>query len=94
MGAGGIKLVDRHCIRPWCFSLCGWLSCALQFPGTVLFNFNTFHAMIPGLNSSPPAFDFVLYAEEDPMSNSHQARVLVGNEGSKRVEALMEEQKE
>lgn len=28
----------------------GWLSCALQFPGTVLFNFNTFDAMIPGLN--------------------------------------------
>lgn len=27
----------------------GWLSCALQFPGTVLFNFNTFGAMIPGL---------------------------------------------
>jgi hypothetical protein len=27
----------------------GWLSCALQFPGTVLFNFNTFDAMIPGL---------------------------------------------
>ena len=28
----------------------GWLSCALQFPGTVLFNFNTFDAMIPGLD--------------------------------------------
>jgi hypothetical protein len=28
----------------------GWLSCALQFPGTVLFNFNTFDAMIPGLH--------------------------------------------
>lgn len=27
----------------------GWLSCALQFPGTVLFNFNTFDAMLPGL---------------------------------------------
>lgn len=27
----------------------GWLSCALQLPGTVLFNFNTFDAMIPGL---------------------------------------------
>jgi len=28
----------------------GWLSCALQFLGTLLFNFNTFDAMIPGLN--------------------------------------------
>ena len=28
----------------------GWLSCALQFPGTVLFNFNTFDATIPGLD--------------------------------------------
>ena len=27
----------------------GWLSCALQFPGTVLFNVNTFDAMLPGL---------------------------------------------
>jgi hypothetical protein len=28
----------------------GWLSCALQFVGTVLFNFNTFDAMIPSLD--------------------------------------------
>jgi len=28
----------------------GWLSCALQFIGTVLFNFNTFDSMIPTLN--------------------------------------------
>lgn len=28
----------------------GWLSCALQFVGTVLFNFNTFDALIPGMN--------------------------------------------
>ena len=27
----------------------GWLSCALQFAGTILFNFNTFDAMIPSL---------------------------------------------
>ncbi|WP_146563173.1 hypothetical protein [Posidoniimonas corsicana] len=27
----------------------GWLSCALQFAGTVLFNLNTFDAMLPGL---------------------------------------------
>ncbi|MHC2066380.1 hypothetical protein ACYFX5_02820 [Bremerella sp. T1] len=28
----------------------GWLSCALQFVGTILFNFNTFDAMLPSLN--------------------------------------------
>lgn len=28
----------------------GWLSCALQFVGTLLFNINTLDAMIPGLN--------------------------------------------
>lgn len=27
----------------------GWLSCAFQFIGTILFNFNTFDAMIPAL---------------------------------------------
>ncbi|MBF2097426.1 MAG: hypothetical protein IGQ88_03480 [Gloeomargaritaceae cyanobacterium C42_A2020_066] len=27
----------------------GWLSCALQFPGTLLFNINTFNAMLPSL---------------------------------------------
>lgn len=28
----------------------GWLSCALQFPGTLLFNVNTLDAMLPGLD--------------------------------------------
>ena len=28
----------------------GWLSCALQFPGTILFNINTFAALNPHLN--------------------------------------------
>jgi len=28
----------------------GWLSCALQFAGTLLFNLNTFDAMLPGLD--------------------------------------------
>jgi hypothetical protein len=28
----------------------GWLSCALQFAGTLLFNANTFDAMLPGLD--------------------------------------------
>lgn len=35
----------------WFPSHPGWLSCALQFPGTVLFNFNTFDAMLPGLGT-------------------------------------------
>jgi len=34
----------------WCPRDIGWLSCALQFPGTVLFNFNTFDTMLPNLN--------------------------------------------
>ena len=28
----------------------GWLSCALQFPGTLLFNANTFDALLPNLD--------------------------------------------
>ncbi|MGD8854232.1 MAG: hypothetical protein PVI28_17785 [Gammaproteobacteria bacterium] len=28
----------------------GWLSCALQFPGTLLFNINTFDALLPELD--------------------------------------------
>lgn len=28
----------------------GWLACALQFAGTLLFNVNTFDAILPGLN--------------------------------------------
>jgi hypothetical protein len=28
----------------------GWLSCALQFVGTLLFNINTFDAMLPGMD--------------------------------------------
>ena len=28
----------------------GWLSCALQFVGTLMFNINTFDAMLPGLD--------------------------------------------
>lgn len=34
----------------WMPSNLGWLSCALQFVGTILFNINTFDALIPGLN--------------------------------------------
>jgi hypothetical protein len=34
----------------WAPGDAGWLSCALQFLGTVLFNLNTFDAMFPGLS--------------------------------------------
>ncbi len=40
----------RRAIFGWQPHDLGWLSCALQFPGTVLFNVNTFDAMIPSLN--------------------------------------------
>lgn len=47
--AGAAPTRQRHRIFGWRPQDIGWLSCALQFPGTVLFNFNTFDAMIPGL---------------------------------------------
>ncbi len=31
----------------------GWLACAMQFGGTLLFNINTFDAMLPGLGGVP-----------------------------------------
>ncbi len=34
----------------WLPQQIGWLSCALQFVGTLLFNINTFDAMLPGMN--------------------------------------------
>ncbi len=42
--------IDRPRLFGWRPSDAGWLSCAIQFVGTVLFNFNTFDAMIPSLN--------------------------------------------
>ena len=39
-----------HAVFGWRPHDVGWLSCALQFPGTVLFNFNTFDALVPGLD--------------------------------------------
>ena len=50
-----LKREPSHCAkRPVLFGWrphdIGWLSCALQFVGTILFNFNTFDAMIPSLN--------------------------------------------
>jgi len=41
---------DRRSIVGWRPHDIGWLSCALQFVGTVLFNFNTFDAMLPSLS--------------------------------------------
>jgi hypothetical protein len=40
---------ERVCVLGWKPHDAGWLSCALQFVGTILFNFNTFDAMIPSL---------------------------------------------
>jgi len=34
-------------------------------------------------------FNFLLYAEEDPDAGGHRARVLVGDAGAKRLQALM-----
>jgi hypothetical protein len=39
----------RTVLRAWRPHDAGWLSCALQFVGTLLFNLNTFDAMIPSL---------------------------------------------
>ncbi|KAA0133011.1 hypothetical protein FYZ48_24515 [Gimesia chilikensis] len=39
----------RHRLLGWKPWKAGWLSCALQFVGTILFNFNTFDALWPGL---------------------------------------------
>ncbi len=45
----GQKLVTPFHLFGWRPSDIGWLSCALQFVGTILFNFNTFDAMLPSL---------------------------------------------
>ena len=39
----------RRAVFGWKPLEIGWLSCALQFLGTLLFNANTFDAMLPGL---------------------------------------------
>jgi hypothetical protein len=44
------SLRKRSQLVSWRPSDIGWLSCFLQFIGTICFNFNTFDAMIPGLN--------------------------------------------
>lgn len=44
------RLNKRRCLIGWRPRDIGWLSCALQFVGTILFNFNTFDAMIPSLD--------------------------------------------
>lgn len=49
-GSDGLSRRRRPILRGWHPENVGWLSCALQFPGTVLFNFNTFDALIPGLD--------------------------------------------
>ena len=46
----GITEKPRTVAFGWRPQNIGWLSCALQFPGTLLFNVNTFDALLPGLN--------------------------------------------
>lgn len=65
---------------------------AIDFPLTVRAGHETLSADDVAnyhLNSKPPAFDFVLYAEADPKSKHHEARVLVGSEGEQRLKELM-----
>lgn len=46
----GLQVRPRPVLFGWRPHDIGWLSCALQFPGTVLFNINTFDAMLPALD--------------------------------------------
>lgn len=46
----GAKHSGRRVFFGWQPGQIGWLSSALQFVGTILFNFNTFDAMLPSLN--------------------------------------------
>ena len=53
--AGGFPRADagprqRPILLGWRIRDIGWMSCALQFAGTLLFNVNTFDAMLPGLD--------------------------------------------
>lgn len=48
--AQGKSNPHRTLIFGWRPHEIGWLSCALQFVGTLLFNINTFDAMLPGLD--------------------------------------------
>ena len=41
--------------------------------------------------SNPRAFDFVLYTEEDPQADDHEALILLGSAGERRLKALMTE---
>jgi hypothetical protein len=46
---GGTPVSGPVAIFGWRPGDIGWLSCALQFPGTLLFNINTIDAMVPGI---------------------------------------------
>ena len=48
--ASDSRVSKRHTAPGWRPNDIGWLSSAFQFAGTVLFNFNTFDAMLPSLN--------------------------------------------
>ncbi len=57
---GATRPPRRPMLLGWRPQDIGWLSCALQFVGTILFNFNTFDAMIPSLTWFQE--DFVIWA--------------------------------
>ena len=42
------------------------------------------------LNKHPGAFRFVLYAEENPEGKDHEARILTGTDGIRRLKELMQ----
>jgi hypothetical protein len=45
-------------------------------------------------NDPPEAFDFVLYAEEDPSKKNHEALILTGERGVQRLKNLMKSVRE
>jgi hypothetical protein len=52
----------RRILLGWEPRQIGWLSCALQFVGTLFFNFNTFDPLIPGL--TPARQDLVVWVPD------------------------------
>jgi hypothetical protein len=50
LSKAGEATTNRYKLFGWYPGDAGWLSCALQFGGTILFNINTFNAMSEGLD--------------------------------------------
>lgn len=60
IGPDGSTVRQRTVLFGWRPHDIGWWSCALQFAGTILFNFNTFDAMLPHLTWLEQ--DFLIWA--------------------------------